>query len=181
MEHDSQVRTFFVPGTPVGMPRQRFTARYSGKAGKFVPTAYRDSGHAVHSFKQAIQFLASQHFSTSGLSGWLRGSGVCYRVLCVCLMPEVSGISKKRTGYLPHAKKPDGDNILKAVKDALTGIAWDDDGAVFESQVVKFYVKPGERSGVHISIQAISGKLQVTDDGLKSIVNQWALAGDYYV
>lgn len=37
-----------------------------------------------------------------------------------------------------HTKKPDADNVLKAVLDALNGLAWVDDAQVFSATVRKF-------------------------------------------
>jgi len=40
-------------------------------------------------------------------------------------------------GVLPHGKKPDGDNILKAIKDGLRTVAYQDDRQVFDAHVLK--------------------------------------------
>lgn len=39
-----------------------------------------------------------------------------------------------------HVKKPDLDNMLKLVKDAMTGIFWHDDNQVYAITASKFYV-----------------------------------------
>lgn len=44
-----------------------------------------------------------------------------------------------RSGYERPTKKPDIDNIVKAVMDALNGAAWKDDKQVCELNVYKFY------------------------------------------
>lgn len=43
--------------------------------------------------------------------------------------------------YAPseHTKKPDLDNLVKAVKDSLKGILWYDDSQVYETESVKRY------------------------------------------
>ena len=45
----------------------------------------------------------------------------------------------KPTSPIYHAKKPDADNVLKAIKDALTGVAWRDDSQVADVRVIKYY------------------------------------------
>jgi len=40
---------------------------------------------------------------------------------------------------LPHAKRPDRTNLLKAAEDALNGIVWVDDGQVSGGMPLKFY------------------------------------------
>lgn len=42
-------------------------------------------------------------------------------------------------GELAHTTKPDADNCLKAICDALNGIIWKDDALVIEKHVYKFY------------------------------------------
>lgn len=41
----------------------------------------------------------------------------------------------------PHVQRPDGDNLIKAVKDALNGVWYEDDSQVFDCRVVKLYGK----------------------------------------
>lgn len=50
----------------------------------------------------------------------------------------------------PHARKPDGDNILKNVKDALNGVAYRDDAQVAFQCVRKGY---GERPRLEITVK----------------------------
>ncbi len=42
-------------------------------------------------------------------------------------------------GLIPHTSKPDGDNITKAVCDALNGVVWTDDSRVYHKEIVKLY------------------------------------------
>jgi Holliday junction resolvase RusA-like endonuclease len=58
---------------------------------------------------------------------------------------------KKTAATTPHTKKPDIDNLLKAVMDALTDIKiWRDDSFVCLTHSSKWYA--GGRSGAHITI-----------------------------
>ena len=43
------------------------------------------------------------------------------------------------TGKIRPLVKPDFDNVVKAVCDALNGIAYDDDKQIVEARVMKFY------------------------------------------
>ncbi len=38
-----------------------------------------------------------------------------------------------------HTSRPDADNILKAIKDALTGVCWHDDSQVCDVRLLKLY------------------------------------------
>ena len=54
-----------------------------------------------------------------------------------------SASKKKRMAMLSEeirpTKKPDGDNILKAVADALNGVCYKDDKSIVKMSIEKFY------------------------------------------
>lgn len=54
-----------------------------------------------------------------------------------------------------HTKKPDGDNLLKFVKDTLNGIFWTDDSIIAISNVRKMYCDMGETPRVVIEIEQL--------------------------
>ena len=57
-------------------------------------------------------------------------------------MPIPQSYSKKKQSALvdaPHAKKPDLDNLVKAVLDALNGVAFEDDSRICSISAVKLY------------------------------------------
>jgi crossover junction endodeoxyribonuclease RusA len=55
----------------------------------------------------------------------------------VFYMPRPKSLPKKVT---EHTKKPDLDKLVRALKDALTGIVWTDDSQVVQLQARKVYV-----------------------------------------
>lgn len=57
-------------------------------------------------------------------------------------------------GKVCHTVRPDGDNILKAVKDALNGIIWRDDSQVVRATVEKRY---SDRPLVGIEVTLLDG------------------------
>ena len=57
-------------------------------------------------------------------------------------------------GLICHTTKPDGDNILKAAKDALNGVVWIDDAQVVMATVVKQYA---DRPSVKIVVRGKPG------------------------
>jgi Holliday junction resolvase RusA-like endonuclease len=62
-------------------------------------------------------------------------------LVLVCSMPRPKYIKKDA---IWHTKKPDIDNLAKAVMDALNGIVWKDDSQICELSAVKIYdVTPG--------------------------------------
>jgi hypothetical protein len=59
----------------------------------------------------------------------------------------------RKNAPLWHTKKPDGDNFIKAVLDALTGIVWVDDSQVCDQRTIKIYTN--DRPGCQIDIEPI--------------------------
>lgn len=51
-----------------------------------------------------------------------------------------------------HAKRPDGDNVLKAVKDAANGVLWCDDAQVVIATVKKLIGAQGEAPRVVVRV-----------------------------
>lgn len=58
-----------------------------------------------------------------------------------------------------HTKRPDGDNVLKAIKDAATGVLWLDDSQVADARIIKIVGEQGERPGIHVD----AAQLNVSD------------------
>lgn len=70
------------------------------------------------------------------------------------MMPRPKNMiwKKRPMPRVPHVKKPDSDNLIKAVKDALTGILWRDDCQVWKEQVTKIYHAGDESPCVKIQV-----------------------------
>lgn len=124
---------FFVQGTPQGKGRPRVT-----KYGAYTPEKTKQ-------YEQLVRW------------SWKAQSGECIAnkplyVEITAYMPIPKGTSKKKAAFMigsPHAKKPDADNIAKAVLDALNGYAYQDDSAVCALRVTKLY---SEKPGVSVEI-----------------------------
>lgn len=65
-------------------------------------------------------------------------------------MRRIKGLPKRRE--LPHTKKPDCDNLAKAVLDALTPTLIADDRGVVDLRVTKRYALAGERPGCRVEL-----------------------------
>lgn len=113
-----------IPGKPVGKARPRVTTR-GGYARAYTPERTRE-------FENRIKAAYIEKYGRTKLIGPLAIDVIA------CFEPPVSTSKKKRRqmldGDIPYIKKPDLDNIVKAVLDALNGIAYDDD-----SYVIKVY------------------------------------------
>lgn len=116
--------TFTIPGKPHAKKRPRF----SRKIGRAFNPAENDKAET------SIGYIAMQHFPQA-----IEGP-VIVEIVCTFAVPK--SWSKKKAAELihrPHTQKPDGDNLLKTVKDALNRIAWADDGQVFDARVRKYW------------------------------------------
>jgi len=125
--------SLFVDGIPKAQPRPRMTAR----------------GHAYNpgsadAWKDAVMsaFLPCR-------CGRTITEPVSLRVKFFLPSPKKG---KQEWGHVPHAKKPDLDNLLKAVMDAMTEARiWKDDALVFETQASKW--ESGRRTGAQIIVE----------------------------
>ncbi len=68
-------------------------------------------------------------------------------------LPRPSGLPKSYRG--PHLKKPDLDKLLRATKDALTGVLWEDDSHVVEVVTLKAYAGLGESPRAEIAVYPV--------------------------
>lgn len=59
---------------------------------------------------------------------------------------------RARTGEICATKKPDADNVLKAIKDAMNGVVYADDAQVIEIQLSKAY---GDEPRVEVAVAEI--------------------------
>lgn len=119
--------SFVVPGKPTGKQRPRFT-----QAGKFA-RAYTPKETVT--YEQEIKRYALE----AGVSV-VENAAVSVCVVAVWSMPKSWSIKKRDLNRLsPRPSKPDGDNVLKAVCDALEGIAYAHDGQVWKGQVYTIY------------------------------------------
>lgn len=68
--------------------------------------------------------------------------------------PSWPKIKQKNALHKPHVSRPDADNIMKFIGDALNGLLWTDDCLIYEYSIIKFY---GEEAKTVIRIEAHDG------------------------
>lgn len=127
---------FTVNGAPEGKARPRVTTR-----GTYTP-------HKTAAYEKLVQMS----FRTQ-----CPGVFFCDAPLCVYITanfaPPPSAAKRKRSrmlsGEIRPTKKPDADNIAKAVCDALNGVAYRDDSQICRLTVSKQYA---EMSAVSVRI-----------------------------
>ena len=124
--------SFTVPGKPQGKARPRFDGR-SGRT--YTPKNTKDYEKFVrHCY---VYCYGNELRNYLCFSGEIEATITAY-------FPVPKSVSKaKRTAMLAGktnpTSKPDADNIIKAVLDALNGYAYKDDSAVVKVTAVKKY------------------------------------------
>lgn len=122
----------FIPGPPGAKGRPRFN-RASGRA--YTPSkTLRYESYVRAAMAEAMGDRALFDGPTA--------------VAMVFHMPEPKSMRKRDAGrQLPHTKRPDLDNLMKAVLDAANGVVVTDDSVICAILARKQY---GEKPGVRI-------------------------------
>lgn len=120
---------FEVIGSPVAQGRPRASS-YGGKITMHDPKKSKE-------YKQYVKLAAAQHAPEQLLDEPLH-------LIVKVFRPIPKSFSKKKTqeaitGVLRPITKPDTDNYLKGVKDALNGVIWRDDSIIVDTSVSKYY------------------------------------------
>ena len=122
---------FTVLGCPVGKGRPKFST-FGGR-----PTAY--TPQKTVSYENLVRLSYQQQ-----CSGQMYDKDIQLRVIIKAFFPIPKSTTKRKRqqmqiGEIYHTKKPDADNIAKAVCDALNGVAYQDDSQVCQLHVSKMY------------------------------------------
>lgn len=130
---------FTVPGRIVGKGRPRFTV-VAGHARAYTPAKTRNS-------EAVIRDLAA-----AAMAGASPISAAVHLEVRIYLIPAKSWSKRKRTEAQHVTGKPDIDNLLKTVADALNGIVYIDDALVSAATIQRLYTTDGpERVEIGVS------------------------------
>lgn len=131
---------FTVPGEPQGKGRAR-VGRVNGHARMFTPAK-------TVAYEGLIAHAASEAMKATKPS-----EAACEVFVVATFAVPASWSRRKResalSGVVRPTKKPDGDNIAKAVGDGCNGVVWRDDSQVVDWRVRKVY---GETPGLSVSV-----------------------------
>lgn len=119
-----------IPGVPVAKGRPRVT-----RHGTYTP-------EKTKAYQQKVQAC----YRTQCDGGFAGGVPVLAQIHAYFPIPQ--SYPKKKKAALEgafHLKKPDADNIAKAILDALNGLAYQDDSAVQLTGALKFYTNAAPR------------------------------------
>jgi len=132
--------TFTVPGAPQGKGRARSTI--TGR--HYTPAK-------TVAYESLVAIAAHQ-----AMAGALPITGACLVEMEAIYAVPASASKKVRaaslSGLLRPTKKPDGDNVIKAICDGMNGVVWKDDVQAVDIRLVKRY---GEAPGVRVRVSVL--------------------------
>ena len=121
---------FTIPGTPVGKGRPRFARR-----GNFVTTFTPEK---TASYENLVKVKAEE-----AMVGHELIAGAVAVTILLFITPPASWSNKKMLQALNHeilpTTKPDVDNVIKGIFDAMNEIVWNDDKQVVDVTIRKRY------------------------------------------
>ncbi|HWH86175.1 MAG TPA: RusA family crossover junction endodeoxyribonuclease [Pseudomonas sp.] len=143
---DHKPVSFVVPGEPVGKGRPKVST-IGGHARMYTPTK-------TANYEGKIAMVAQQ-----AMTGRELIAGPVLMELRI-LLPVAASWSKKKTaealaGEVMPTKKPDADNVLKAICDGINGIVFKDDVQVVNVSMSKRF---SETPGVLVRVVPLQGK-----------------------
>lgn len=134
---------FFVPGQPTAKGRPKFSTR-GGFAKAYTPAK-------TVNYESHVRYAAAE--AMKGAAPMMSPISLNVRI-GLQIPASWSGKRKKLAaeGLIAATKKPDADNVLKAIKDAINGVVWGDDSQVVSISVAKEY---DETPGVRVIASAL--------------------------
>lgn len=131
-------------GEPMSQPRQRHGI-VAGRARNWTPAK-----HPVNTYKAQIRLAWQQYGGQQPIAE----GPVCLDVRLVFSRPKGRTWKTKPMPRYRHTSKPDAENVVKAIQDALNGLAWRDDSQIALLTVSKFVASGQE--GPHTVIGVAS-------------------------
>lgn len=138
--------TFTVPTIPVAQPRQRHRVLTTG--GRTFAHNYTPQNSPVNAYKAAVQLAAREAYSGPPHDGPVR-------LFATFVFPRPKALRWK-TKPMPVAKqtsKPDIDNLVKALTDALNGLVFVDDARIYAVTAMKLVAAGDEQPRCEVRIE----------------------------
>jgi Holliday junction resolvase RusA-like endonuclease len=132
--------TFKIPGKPQPKERPRFARGKGGQVFTFMPKNTRE-------YEQWVKTCAKE----AGVEIMER-----VKIEVVIAIPCREKVYKTRPSELIEPlKRPDEDNVLKAIKDALEGIAYKNDRDCLDARARYRFLRPGGEPFVRVEIEEV--------------------------
>lgn len=136
---------FIYNGKPIGKERPR-TVRKNGKVWSYTPKKT-----AEYESKIRASFLESPDFYELPFNPREFAGKLIVNINAYFLIPKSYSDSKKfLLNNQAYTKKPDCDNLAKAILDSLNGVAFKDDSQVYQLNITKRYNE--EQEGLEVEL-----------------------------
>lgn len=136
---------FTVPAIPVSQPRQRHRVISAG--GRTFAHNYVPKNDPVNAYKAAIQYAATQVYHDAPHDG-----PVSLAVVFVFPRPQAMRWKTKPMPRARHCGKPDADNLMKALTDALNGLVFVDDSRICHATIQKVIAAGDEQPHCEVNL-----------------------------
>ncbi len=141
----------FIPGLPVPKGNHKAFTFRSRRTGRQTIRIVDQGGAALKDWQNKIAAHVKELIEKPFAQPWAISLDVVfYLPRPKCHFTKTGKPSSK--WRLHHTTKPDRDKLLRAVQDALIGIAYVDDNQVFDGRVKKDYADYPHTVGVEITI-----------------------------
>lgn len=137
------IQSFTIPGDPVGKGRPRFGRTKNRGVHTYTPDkTAKYEALVARCYRAAIGYTIK--YASIGIE-------------INAYFPIPKSYSRKRVQDIMEerelpTKKPDCDNIVKIILDALNGVAYTDDKQVVDVRCRKHYARPGEPGRIVVTI-----------------------------
>lgn len=142
-----------VPAIPIAQPRPRAVIVGSGPNAKPGMISAK-SKHPVNQFKATCRLTAQTAYDGPPLDG-------AVSLVVVFVLPRTQDLIWK-TKAMPRqwrTKKPDLDNLVKSIKDALTGLLWRDDSQICDMTARKVVAAGDEQPHVEVIVKRLDTEI----------------------
>lgn len=129
---------FIIPGRISGKARPRFT-----KKGVVYTLARTASDESV-----------VRHFASQAMRGRKLLEGPLSLTIEINIKTPASWSKKRKAAAFHVVGRPDLDNVIKLIGDALNGIVWRDDSQISHIDIARYYNAP-ERISVCVGVRAL--------------------------
>ena len=146
---------FIIPGKPIGKGRPRFTK----------------SGHCWTPSKTVMyeQGIKQAYWMKYGPKMYASDKALAVEIVLYYPRPKSMGKHKRlmaQKGMLRPTVKPDVDNVIKAILDALNGVAFEDDRQIVQVTCEKWYDVTEDNEGfASVTIKGWDYNREETDNG----------------
>lgn len=142
-DNNEETMILSLPFTPVPCPRPKITMR-NGYATAYYPSKYKN-------FKRDVTQYIRQNFTYSTYNTPIK-------ITYTFVLPRPKYLQRKKdtSNRIEHAKKPDLDNLVKAINDVLEGSGVvSNDSIIYSMDAIKYIAAKQEEASILLTIEGL--------------------------